>query len=133
MNPSARSKRWLESHGYIVGSTERCIPQARRRIDLYRFIDLLAMPDHNTHGQVQRLVGIQATSLTNVAGHCKKLSAEPNLLLWLRHGNLCEIHGWGLGGKRGARKTYRLRRLRAVVMGGEVTWIPPDDEPEVKA
>lgn len=114
MTPSARSKRWLEEHGYKSWTVECYIHQVRRRIDCFNFFDIIAMPAKPLNGPGScPLLAVQATSLTNVSHRMAKLAAEPNLALWLQHGHLCVIHGWGLGGKRGKRKTYRLRQVQA--------------------
>lgn len=104
-NPTARSKRRLEAEGYTVALTERWIPQARRRVDLFGFGDLLAI-------RPAACIAVQSTSGSNLAARVAKILAEPNALRWLQAAPgfaQIVIHGWAKRGPRGKRKTWECR------------------------
>lgn len=100
-SPSARSKKYMESFGYRVGTVERYVSFTRRRHDLFGFLDLIAMrgPD---------LVGIQTTSGSNLAARIDKAKALDTFAEWRKVGRV-EFHGWSKKGPKGKRKTWQVR------------------------
>ena len=66
MSPTQLSKRLLEKQGYLVAITEHWNAFARKRKDLYDFIDLLAIKD-------QEILGIQTTTRSNMGARHKKI------------------------------------------------------------
>jgi hypothetical protein len=66
-SPSALTAELLKEQGYIVGTVERWLPGARIRVDLFGFIDQIALKDGET-------LAIQATSWTNVSSRVKKIA-----------------------------------------------------------
>lgn len=104
--PTARTLRWLRKQGYTAGVVEKWIPQTRRRVDLFGFIDLIAIKEGET-------VGVQATSTSNMAARFAKMRELEAMPLWLQAGNKLWIVGWSKKGKAGKRKlwTPSLRKL----------------------
>ena len=96
-SPNARSAELLRSEGYTVATAERWNPGARRRVDLFGFIDLVAIRPGET-------LGVQSTSATNFAARVSKTLGVEEALTWLRAGNRIVVHGWKKGGPRGKRK-----------------------------
>ena len=84
-----------------VRNREGWIPQARKRHDLWGFVDILSL---SPEGQV---VGVQATSLSNVSTRIKKITDHANLPMVRRAGVVIYVHGWG----KGANGRYRLREV----------------------
>ena len=79
----------LEHEGWCCDVTERWIPHAKITKDLFGFLDLVAI-------RPGRILGVQATSRSNVAARVKKILAEPRAPLWIRAGAEIEVWGWRL-------------------------------------
>ena len=92
--------------------TEKWIPQARRRIDLFGIIDVLAIRD-------DEILGVQATTGPNAAARVTKALAEPRLERWLLAGGHFEVWGWRKVGARGKRKLWAVRRVVLYLCGGK--------------
>ncbi len=101
MTPTQRSLKHLRDQGHLAEVVERWIPQARKRHDLWGFVDILSL---SPEGQV---VGVQATSLSNVSARIKKITDHANLPMVRRAGVVIYVHGWG----KGANGRYRLREV----------------------
>lgn len=101
-SPTALSRKLLEAEGYTVDVVERWLPQARRRLDLFGFADLIAI----RKGEGPLLV--QTTSATNMASRRTKILAEPRAALWVATGGRILLHGW-----RPKVKGVRAREVRA--------------------
>ena len=125
MSPTARSKAWLDEHGYIPGLVERWIPQARKRIDLWGFVDLIAMPKMGT-GETKTVLVQTTSGLNNAWARARKIENHLNTKNALWCGYLIEVHAWRRLTPRGKRVTYQLRRLRASWLGAELKWIELD-------
>lgn len=114
-SPTQRTLALLKKEGWTAGIVERWIPQARKRIDLFGIIDILAMKG-------RCLLGVQTTSGSNVAAHITKALAEPRLREWLMTNNIFEIWGWRKVGPRGKRKLWQVRRVEFFLDEGDVTY-----------
>lgn len=98
MSPTQRSLKYLRASGYAVGIVERWIERARKRIDLFGFIDLVAVRGDET-------LGVQTTSGQNLAARIAKAKALPEFRAWINTGNVVEFHGWR---KLSARTVQRM-------------------------
>lgn len=96
MSPTQRSLRHLRESGWTVAKVEYWLAPARRRIDVWRFGDLLACkPDG-------RPTLIQTTSGSNVSGRITKAKENAGpLVAWLLSGGALVVHGWAKRGPRG--------------------------------
>lgn len=107
MTPTARSLQECKRLGWRAQSVEKWIPQAKRRVDLFSFIDIVAITECG-------ILGIQATGGQggNAAARVRKIQTECRDAAsdWLGVGGLVEVWGWALRGARGERKTYTLKR-----------------------
>lgn len=110
MSPTVRTLQRLREEGYTVQVVEHYNKFARRRIDLFNVIDIVAIK-----ADKKGVFGIQTTTSSHISSRRKKALGTPELLTWLRAGNLFEIWGWALRGPRGKRKTYQLRAVRLTV------------------
>ena len=88
MTTTQLSRRELEKEGYLVEITERWNSFARKRKDLFDFIDLLAIKK----GEV---VGVQTTSASNGGARIKKIVEHPNYPLVKDSGIKIVVHAWG--------------------------------------
>ncbi len=83
----------MRSRGYLCDVTEKWIPGANIRKDLYGFIDVLCICEpcvDNPHG----VVGVQSTSYSNVSARVKKIMESPNLPIVAGAGIMVVVHGW---------------------------------------
>jgi len=86
-SPTQRSLALMRERGYRVAIVEHWNPYARRRVDMFGILDLVAIGNGET-------VGIQTTSGSNVAARLTKI-AEAEVTPWLREaGWKIVCHGW---------------------------------------
>jgi len=102
LSPMARTLGWLREHGYQADVAERWIPRTKIRKDLFGFIDVMAVSDHE-------LLAIQVSHEDRHADHVKKVMALPVARDLAFHMNV-EVWSWGKRGARGKRKQWTLRR-----------------------
>lgn len=80
-------RKWRDA-GYMAQVVEHWIPQARRRRDLFGFVDVVAVGFGET-------VGIQCTSYSNVSSRVKKIEDMPTTVAELREANWrLIVEGW---------------------------------------
>ena len=105
--PGQRSIDECRRRGWRAQVVEKWVVQARRRIDLFGFGDLIALD-----GQPGALL-IQATSTGNASSRVAKIQDEcaEAATEWLRAGNRIEVWGWAKRGAAGKRKLWTLRRV----------------------
>ncbi len=98
-SPTQRTLSHLRDAGYpLVQVVERWNPFAHRRVDLFGIIDVVAVgPD---------IVGVQATSASNVSARVRKITESEALPVLRRAGVRVLVHGWA---KRKGR--WRLREV----------------------
>jgi hypothetical protein len=102
--------KWLRENGYEYWVTETWHHFAKRKMDLFGFIDVLAVNDRH-------LLAIQVCDDTHHAEHRKKILALPVARQLIYHMDI-EIWSWGLkltgtkrkDGKLNRRKEQTLRR-----------------------
>lgn len=98
-SPTQRTLAYLRAAGYpLVQVVERWNPHARVRQDLFGVVDVLAVGSD--------IVGVQATSGSNVAARVRKLTDSPALPVLRKAGVRVLVHGW-----RKVRGRYRLREV----------------------
>ena len=100
VSPTARSLKYLRERGYLCQVVEKFNPGARVRQDAYGFGDILAIRDDAT-------LLVQSCTVGDQSKRIAKILAEPRAILWARgRDRYITVHGWGLHGARGARKTW---------------------------
>lgn len=78
----------MRERGFHAEVTERWIPGANVRRDLFGFIDILCL------GDTGDLVGVQSTSASNIAARVTKISDSP-LVGRVRKANIrIVVQGW---------------------------------------
>lgn len=107
-SPTQRCLADLKKFGATAQVVERFCHFSKRRIDLFGFIDILAMIGPN-------LTAIQVTSADHHAARRTKLLADERSRAWLETGNLIEVWSYGKRGERGKRKTWQCRK-EAIVL-----------------
>lgn len=98
-SPTQRSLAYLRDHYPLVEVVEKWNPYARVRKDLFGIIDIVAVDDRN-------IIGVQATSASNVSKRVAKITDSPALPILRKAGIRVLVHGWG---KRKGR--WRLREV----------------------
>jgi hypothetical protein len=97
-----RTLNWLRENGCtVVAKTEHWNHWAKRRVDLFGFIDVLAVDR-------DRLLAIQVSDDEHHAGHVQKILANAAARELAYHMEI-EIWSWGLRGARGKRKLWTRR------------------------
>jgi hypothetical protein len=86
-SPTQRTLKHLRDAGYpLVQVVERWNPYARVRQDLFGIIDVVAVGAD--------IVGVQATSGSNVSARVAKLTDSPALPVLRKAGVRVLVHGW---------------------------------------
>lgn len=101
-SPTSRTLEVMRERGYIAEVVEKWIPQARKRKDLFGFIDILAIHPERA-GDV---VGVQATSGSNVSARIDKIVNHENVSAVRKANIRILVHGWA---KRKGR--WQLREV----------------------
>lgn len=123
-SPVSRTLKALRGQGFLCDVCERRVPLTHSARDLFMAFDIAAI--HKDHNGV---LGVQATSLSNLAARCHKLVANPAVKVWLLAGNRVEVWGWSLRGAAGFPKRWGpTKRLIYLNLFGEVAVEPPGRE-----
>ena len=77
----------MKEDGWSVAIVEYWNPFARRRVDLFGFIDILALKGDET-------LALQVTSGTNVSARVKKITDHANIAAVRDAGWRVEVWGW---------------------------------------
>jgi len=104
MSPVQRTLDWLRKHGYEAAKTEHWNHFAKRRQDLYGFVDVLAV-------NADQLLAIQCSDDAHHAGHKAKILKNKAARLLAYHAEV-EIWSWGLKLTRERRKDGLLNRQK---------------------
>lgn len=110
-SPAARTLEELRKRGMLAQVVERWNAHARRRLDLFGFIDVVALD-----GQ-PGVLGVQTTTADHVSHRLEKLRTEVAgaMLRWIEAGNRLVIHGWAKRGPRDTRKRWTLTERHITV------------------
>jgi hypothetical protein len=83
------TREYLQAGGYIVDKAESYNAFSKRKKDLFKFIDFVAIHPHK-----KELLAIQTTSKSNLTTRIKKAEGLDAYWHWLRTGNPVTFHGW---------------------------------------
>ena len=87
-SPTQRSLAVMRERGYpLVQVTERWNAFAKVRVDLFGIIDILCVSETD-------IVGIQATSASNVSARINKITESAALPVLRKAGVRVLVHGW---------------------------------------
>ena len=86
-SPTQRSLEALRKQGWTPAVVEKWNPGARIRVDLFGFIDIIAIRGHET-------LAVQATTSSNAAARRTKIAANAHFQAVLAAGWAVEVHGW---------------------------------------
>lgn len=103
-SPTARCLAELRELGFTAQVVERWSVYARKTIDLFGCIDIVAARAGSG------IYGIQACAGASHAARRTKSIDEPRLRAWLESGGRFEIWSWTKAGKKDTRKLWTLRR-----------------------
>lgn len=82
---------WLRRQGYTVAKVEHRLPIRRVTVDLFGFIDVLAIKEGEPG-----VLGVQATTIGHLRDRERKVRGEPRHAIWLAAGNRIQVIGWAL-------------------------------------
>jgi hypothetical protein len=100
-SPMQRSLEHLRQSGYLADVVERRLPGCLNTTkDLYGFLDILAIRE----GEV---LGIQATSGSNVSARVRKITGHENVAAVRKAGIGIKVHGW----RKAANGRWTLREV----------------------
>lgn len=99
--PTSLSMALCKLRGWSFDIAEHWNSFAKRRVDLFGCIDIVACAD--------RIVGIQSTVRGEVSKRVAKALAEPRLESWLRSGGRFIVWGWDEPEGRGAKRAVTMR------------------------
>lgn len=105
-SPTQRALAECRKRGWQSQVVEYWLAPARRRIDLFGCIDILALDGESGS------LGIQVTSGSGHSARVKKSLAEPRIREWVRAGNRFEVWSYAKRGPVGKRKVWTLRVQR---------------------
>lgn len=101
MSPSARSRKHLESLGYLVETVEKVYPRTWIKKDLWGFDLAAAKPGE--------FMLVQVTDDSNHAHRRAKIAALASTPVLKAGPVKLLIHSWGMKGGRGQKKVMSLR------------------------
>jgi len=114
MSPTQRTLAALRKDGYLAAIVEKWNPHARRRVDLFGFVDVLAVHDGVDRREGEKAVvqpgytlAIQCTTGSHVANRVAKIRESPHLPMLVAAGWRVEAWGW-----RKLKGRWALRRER---------------------
>ena len=84
---TTRTLSALRKEGWLPDVVEKWIPQARRRKDLYGFIDVLAVGEGG-------VLGVQACAYCDVSKRVKKIEEHENVGAVRKGGIAIQVWGW---------------------------------------
>ena len=116
-SPTSRTLTLLRRRGYLADVTERWIPHANVRKDLFGFADVAAIAIDQPG-----VLGVQATTIDHVSARLSKARALPALKTWLAAGNRFEVWGWVL---RRGRWAVKIVAVQAEDLAAVVVEAPP--------
>lgn len=106
MTPTQRTLKIMRERGWIAEVTERWIPGANIRKDLWSFCDVLCL-----HPESGEILAVQTTSASNMSARVKKI-VECDLTAIVRKCGIgIHVHGWVAPGKNKRRWTVREKDL----------------------
>jgi hypothetical protein len=92
-SPTARTLAKLKAEGYLAEVTEKWIPGARIRKDLWGWCDVLGIREGET-------LAVQATSYANVSARVKKIQDSETIGVARSAGWRVVVWGWYKKGNR---------------------------------
>jgi len=89
ISTTSRTLNYLRTLGWEAGIVERFLHYAGtygKRVDLFHFLDIVALGDGS-------IIGVQSCS-ADFAAHDRKILSEPLALLWMESGGRLMLIGW---------------------------------------
>jgi hypothetical protein len=100
-SPTQRTLKHLRDLGCIAQVVERWNAFARKRVDLFSVVDVLAIaPDGTT-------IAVQATSGSNVSSRVQKIADAPETIFMRKAGWKLLVYGW----RKNAAGKWTLREV----------------------
>lgn len=108
-SPTQRSLALLRKEGFVAQVVEKYNPYARVRVDLFGFIDIVAIKKEcGKCAGINGVVGVQTTSAAHIMERVRKILSIPESKIWLECGNKIIVHGWSKKGAKDKRKLWSV-------------------------
>ena len=114
MTPTSRTMQAFRKLGYTVDKVEHRVPVINTLKDAFGFIDILVLG--------ASIIGVQATSKSNVTARKKKIQSLDAARLWLVSGGRILVVGWYPSQKVGACK-WLCDSYELTIKDGRQKWI----------
>lgn len=101
-SPTQRSLKHLRNQGFHAQVVEKVVPYKFIKIDLFGWIDLVAVKPG------EPITGVQTTTGPHVAHRIGKARGNVALEAWLQAGGRLAVHSWRKRGPRGKRKVWTV-------------------------
>lgn len=130
MTPTQKTLAWCKEHNFSAQVVERWNSFAKRRIDLFGFIDLVYITGKPNSG----VTGVQCCITGDIPKRRDKIFSlyleKDSIRTWLLSGNSIEIHGWAKRGAKGKRKLWTLIREMSVFNSAtnELTFVKSNND-----
>ena len=99
-SPTQRTLMEMRKRGYFCAVVEKWNHITSQRVDLFGFIDVLCLGENE-------IIGIQATSASNVAARITKITDHENVAAVRKAGIRILVHGW----KQNDKGRYEVREV----------------------
>ena len=108
-----RTLKALKEEGRVCGIVERWIPQARLRIDLFNFIDIISLcPEYEIITAVQSCGSDFKAHIDKILNQCRD-----DAILWLKCNGRIQVYGWRkLKLKRGGKAMRWRPRIKEITL-----------------
>lgn len=105
MTPTQRTINKLRGQGIRCQTVEKYNAHSRKKLDLFNFIDMIAM--HPDTG----IIGIQITSGSNHADRLRKITGEcsNDARMWLESGGRIQLWSWSQYKRKNKDGSYSKR------------------------
>ena len=114
ISPTQRTLKYLRQEGYLAGIVERyvSIPGTfSKRIDLFNFIDIIAIKENE-------IWAIQSCGQTGFAAHDRTILTNDRAPLWLKAGGRIKLIAWRkLKVERGKKRMKWEARIKEYSLG----------------
>ena len=86
-SPTQLSLKMLRDDGWLADVTERWIPGANIRKDLFGFGDIMALKPN-------QILMVQTTTASNMSARINKIADHENIGMVRESGMMVHVHGW---------------------------------------
>lgn len=94
MSPTQRTLKLMRSRGWVAEVTEKWVPGANIRKDLWTFCDVLCL-----HPESGEILAVQTTTASNISARIRKIADCELTPIVRKCGIGIHVHGWAAPAK----------------------------------